>query len=66
MGRSYRESYWCGFCVRIIHSGKVRNEAWDVRFSHVNQHYDAGMIVDDWIVVEGNGPKREFEFVDSE
>lgn len=39
IGRNYSARFWCGFCNKLIDFTKRGYEAWNERFSHIDEHF---------------------------
>ena len=50
VGRNNQTRFWCGFCGEVRALQNVSGlEAWDERFTHIDEHFKKGQSVDDWI-----------------
>ena len=43
LGRNHQGQFWCCFCRAVVALRTRRNEAWDERFAHLEQHFVAVM-----------------------
>lgn len=58
IGRNGQCGFWCGFCREIITLKKRGLEAWDERFSHIDDlHFKKGETIDSWLPLDKDVPK---------
>lgn len=58
IGRNGQCGFWCGFCCEIVTLKKRGLEAWDERFSHIDDlHYKKGETIDSWVPLDEEVPK---------
>lgn len=58
IGRNGQSGFWCGFCREIITLKKRGLEAWDERFSHIDDlHFKKGETIDSWLPLDKDVPK---------
>ncbi|KAL9600861.1 MAG: hypothetical protein Q9219_002903 [cf. Caloplaca sp. 3 TL-2023] len=58
IGRNGQSAFWCGFCRRVVELRSKGLEAWEERFSHIDDfHYKKGESIHDWVPLDGNLPK---------
>ncbi|KAL8721150.1 MAG: hypothetical protein Q9225_002108 [Loekoesia sp. 1 TL-2023] len=58
IGRNGQSAFWCGFCKQIVELKTKGLEAWEERFSHIdNLHYKKGQTIYDWVPLDGDLPK---------
>ena len=58
IGRNGQCGFWCGFCREIITLKKRGLEAWDERFSHIDDlHFKKGETIDSWLPLDQDVPK---------
>lgn len=49
IGRNGQCGFWCGFCCKIVTLKKKGLDAWDERFSHIDDsHFKKGETIDSW------------------
>jgi hypothetical protein len=60
VGRNNQTRFWCGFCGKVL-SLKTGSglAAWEERFTHIDEHFKKGEMVDDWIDDSTHKPKGE-------
>lgn len=50
IGRNGQNAFWCGFCKQIVELKTKGLDAWEERFSHIdNLHYKKGQTIYDWV-----------------
>ncbi|KAF1817600.1 hypothetical protein P152DRAFT_387732 [Eremomyces bilateralis CBS 781.70] len=60
IGRNGQVRFWCGFCRTILSAEGTGAEAWEMRFTHIDEHINKeGKRVDSWLCVEENKLKGE-------
>ena len=60
IGKNGQGQFWCGFCQKIVRLEKKRNEAWDERFDHIDNHFSKeGRGIGEWLCVEAKKLKGE-------
>lgn len=53
IGRNGQSGFWCGFCREIITLKKRGLEAWDERFSHIDDlHFKKGETIVSWLPLD--------------
>ncbi|KAL8652327.1 MAG: hypothetical protein Q9210_002749 [Variospora velana] len=58
IGRNGQSTFWCGFCRKIVELKMEGLDAWEERFSHIdNLHYKTGQTICDWVPLDGDVPK---------
>lgn len=58
IGRNGQCGFWCGFCHEIVTLKKRGLEAWDERFSHIDDlHFKKGETIDSWLPLDKDVPK---------
>ena len=58
IGTNGQNSFWCGFCKRIVRLESRGLEAWDERFNHIDQHFSKHeQKIDNWYEVDKDIPK---------
>lgn len=58
VGRNGQRGFWCGFCQTVVSLKKRGLEAWDERFTHIDEeHFKKGQRVDDWFPMDKELPK---------
>lgn len=58
IGRNGQCGFWCGFCCEIVTLKKRGLEAWDERFSHIDDlHFKKGQTIDLWVPLDKEIPK---------
>lgn len=58
IGRNGQCGFWCGFCREIVTLKKRGLEAWDERFSHIDDlHFKKGETMDSWLPLDKEVPK---------
>ncbi|KAI4182512.1 MAG: hypothetical protein LQ348_004834 [Seirophora lacunosa] len=58
IGRNGQSTFWCGFCRKIVELKMEGLDAWEERFSHIdNQHYKGGQTICDWVPLDSDIPK---------
>ncbi|KAL8974185.1 MAG: hypothetical protein Q9197_001584 [Variospora fuerteventurae] len=58
IGRNGQSTFWCGFCRKIVELNMEGLDAWEERFSHIdNLHYKTGQTICDWVPLDGDVPK---------
>jgi hypothetical protein len=58
LGCEGHEHFWCGFCGELIAQILGTHNAWEQRFKHIGDHFDAGWHIDKWVCVEANKQKQ--------
>jgi hypothetical protein len=60
IGKNCLDSFWCGFCNRVVQLEARRNAAWDERFDHIAHHFEREKkSIDEWVCAEENRSKKE-------
>jgi hypothetical protein len=60
IGKNCLDSFWCGFCIRVVQLEARRNAAWDERFDHIARHFEKDTkSIDEWVCAEENRSKKE-------
>lgn len=59
IGRNGQGQFWCGFCRKIVLLKKKRNEAWDERFNHIDEHFKLKKSIEEWLCLEAKKTKGE-------
>ncbi|KAL8946991.1 MAG: hypothetical protein Q9222_006681 [Ikaeria aurantiellina] len=58
IGRNGQSGFWCGFCKKIVELKSKGLEAWEERFSHIDDlHYKKGQTIYDWVPLDSDLPK---------
>ncbi|KAL9011286.1 MAG: hypothetical protein Q9173_003859 [Seirophora scorigena] len=58
IGRNGQSTFWCGFCRKIVELKMEGLDAWEERFSHIdNLHYKVGQTICDWVPLDSDIPK---------
>ncbi|KAL8712462.1 MAG: hypothetical protein Q9220_003310 [cf. Caloplaca sp. 1 TL-2023] len=58
IGRNGQSGFWCGFCKKIVELKSKGLEAWEERFSHIDDlHYKQGQTIFDWVPLDSDLPK---------
>ncbi|KAL6720676.1 hypothetical protein ACLMJK_002601 [Lecanora helva] len=58
VGRNGQRGFWCGFCQTVVSLKKRGLEAWDERFTHIDdEHFKKGERVDNWFPMDKELPK---------
>ncbi|KAI9891664.1 MAG: hypothetical protein M1814_002599 [Vezdaea aestivalis] len=57
IGRNCQRQVWCGFCMQVIQLKNSGLAAWEERYSHIEVHFKSGMSIDEYVPVDGIGPK---------
>ncbi|KAL8940356.1 MAG: hypothetical protein Q9211_002322 [Gyalolechia sp. 1 TL-2023] len=58
IGRNGQGAFWCGLCVEVVELRSKGLDAWEERFSHIDdRHYKAGQKIEEWVPLESNVPK---------
>ena len=58
VGRNGQRGFWCGFCQTVVSLKKKGLEAWDERFTHIDEeHFKKGERVDNWFPMDKELPK---------
>ncbi|KAI4193256.1 MAG: hypothetical protein LQ346_003978 [Caloplaca aetnensis] len=62
IGRNGQTAFWCGFCKRIVELKTEGLDAWEERFSHIDDsHYKKGQTIYDWVPLDSDIPKGLIE-----
>lgn len=65
IGRNGQNAFWCGFCKQIVKLKTEGLEAWEERFSHIDDcHYKKGQTIYDWVPLDADVPKGLMERVE--
>lgn len=60
IGAAGQDSFWCGFCEKIIQLEAKGIKAWDERFDHIdNDHFKSGMGINRWRSMGGTIKERK-------
>ena len=58
VGRNGQKGFWCGFCQTVVSLKKRGLEAWDERFTHIDdEHFKRGEKVEAWFPMDKELPK---------
>jgi len=58
VGRNGQKAFWCGFCQTVVPLQKRSLEAWDERFTHIDdKHFKNGERVEAWFPMDKELPK---------
>ena len=58
VGRNGQKGFWCGFCQTVVSLKKRGLEAWDERFTHIDdEHFKKGEKVEAWYPMDKELPK---------
>ncbi|KAI4177993.1 MAG: hypothetical protein LQ343_000077 [Gyalolechia ehrenbergii] len=58
IGRNGQGAFWCGLCLGVVELRSKGLEAWEERFSHIDDlHYKKGQTIEEWIPLDSNLPK---------
>ena len=58
VGRNGQRGFWCGFCQTVVSLKKRGLEAWDERFTHIDdEHFKKGEKVENWFPMDKEVPK---------
>ncbi|KAL8917037.1 MAG: hypothetical protein Q9208_008212 [Pyrenodesmia sp. 3 TL-2023] len=62
IGRNGQTAFWCGFCKQIVELKTAGLDAWEERFSHIDDlHYKKGQTIYDWVPLDSDIPKGLME-----
>ncbi|KAL8902548.1 MAG: hypothetical protein Q9207_004604 [Kuettlingeria erythrocarpa] len=62
IGRNGQMAFWCGFCKQIVELKTEGLDAWEERFSHIDDfHYKKGQTIYDWVPLDSDIPKGLIE-----
>lgn len=62
IGRNGQTAFWCGFCKQVVELKTAGLEAWEERFSHIDDlHYKKGQTIYDWVPLDSDIPKGLME-----
>lgn len=62
IGRNGQSAFWCGFCKQIVELQTDGLDAWEERFSHIDDlHYKKGQTIYDWVPLDSDVPKGLME-----
>ncbi|KAF2192956.1 hypothetical protein K469DRAFT_280951 [Zopfia rhizophila CBS 207.26] len=59
IGRNRQVRFWCGFCEDLITLKEKRNAAWEEGFKHIDDHFQEGKAIEEWLCVEAKKKKGE-------
>ncbi|OJD26330.1 hypothetical protein ACJ73_02289 [Blastomyces percursus] len=45
---------WCGFCRKLVLLHEEGQQAWEERFDHIEEHYQSGQVIDNWLLPSGH------------
>ena len=58
VGRNGQKGFWCGFCQTVVTLKNRGLEAWDERFTHIDEeHFKKGERVENWYPMDKDMPK---------
>ncbi|KAL9597327.1 MAG: hypothetical protein Q9179_004302 [Wetmoreana sp. 5 TL-2023] len=59
IGRNGQNRFWCGFCKQLIELKTKGLDAWEERFSHIdNLHYKQGQTIYEWVHMDKDVPEE--------